>query len=465
MFRIFRVIRVIRLLRAYGPRRFLPDLNKARASATFLLTIFLVILVVEFAGATIYYAEANGADSNIHSAGDAIWWGLVTITTVGYGDRFPTTELGRLIGVLLLFAGIGLFSVLTGFISNIFLSPREEPEAAVPEAGDPRASIRTVRALLEGQEARAAPTPARRAGEGVPGRGAAATRPGARVRRATPLQDRRFFGLLGEIVDGNPTQEMLDAAFAAAGLPWSYVSMAIPRDGFADAWTAARILGFAGLNVTKPFKVEAAALADRLTPAAAAIGAVNCVFREGDALVGDNTDGRGLARAVAGAGTIEGARVAVLGAGGAARAAAVELAFAGAAEVTVVARREAPARTLVEAVASLGRAPARLEPWSGTWTVPAGIDVLVHATSVGMLDPDERPAVDLSGLSPGAMVADVVIGPRPTGLLVDAAERGLVAVHGNEMLVHQAAIGFEAWTGRPADLPVLRAALAEALGG
>ncbi len=283
--------------------------------------------------------------------------------------------------------------------------------------------------------------------------------------RAMQLHDRRFFGLLGEIVDGNPTQEMLEAAFAAAGLPWSYVSIAVPRDGFADAWAAARTLGFAGLNITKPFKLEAAALADRLTPAAAAIGAVNCVLRDGDALVGDNTDGRGLARAIAGAGTIEGARVAVLGAGGAARAAAVELAFAGVAEVVVVARREAPAQALVDAVASLGRATARLEPWSGTWAAPVGLDILVNATSVGMLDPDERPAVDLASLGADAIVADVVIASRPTALLADASARGLTTVHGNEMLVHQAAIGFEVWTGRPADLPVLRAALAEALAG
>ena len=277
------------------------------------------------------------------------------------------------------------------------------------------------------------------------------------------LTDRRLFGLLGEIVDGNPTQEMLGAAFAAAGLPWSYASIAVPRDGFAAAWDAARTLGFAGLNVTKPFKIEAAALADRLTPAAAAIGAVNCVYRDGGTIVGDNTDGRGLARAVAGAGTIAGASMVVLGAGGAARAAAVELALAGARDVTVVARSEAPARSVAEAVAALGAAAARVEPWAGTYAVPSSTDILVNATSVGMLDPDEAPAVDLAAMRPGALVADVVIAPRPTALLADAAGRGLVAVHGNEMLVHQAAIGFEAWTGRPADLAVLRAALAEAM--
>ena len=96
--------------------------------------------------------------------------------------------------------------------------------------------------------------------------------------------------------------------------------------------------------------------------------------------------------------------------------------------------------------------------------MPAETDILVNATAVGMLDPDERPAVDLGALRPGTIVADVVIAPRPTALLVEAAARGLVTVHGNEMLVHQAAIGFEVWTGRPADLPLLRAALAEALG-
>jgi shikimate dehydrogenase len=241
--------------------------------------------------------------------------------------------------------------------------------------------------------------------------------------------------------------------------------MAVPRGSFVAAWDAVRTLGFAGLNVTKPFKIEAAALVDRLTPAAAAIGAVNCVYRDGEALVGDNTDGRGLARAVAGAGAIEDARVVVLGAGGAARAAAVEVALAGARDVVVVGRTEAPARSLVDAVAALCRATTSYQPWVGTYRVPPSTDILVNATSVGMLDPDERPAVDLAAMAPGALVADVVIAPRPTRFLADAAQRGLVTVHGNEMLVWQAAIGFELWTGRPADLAVLRAALAEALGG
>jgi voltage-gated potassium channel len=154
IFRVFRIIRVARLLSVYGPRRFLADLVEARASATFLLTIFLVILVLEVAGASIYYAEQGDTQANIGSAGDAIWWGLVTITTVGYGDRFPVTPEGRVIGVFLLMSGIGLFSVLTGFISNLFLAPPAKPRPA-PSSDDPRAAIVAVRALLAEQEERA----------------------------------------------------------------------------------------------------------------------------------------------------------------------------------------------------------------------------------------------------------------------------------------------------------------------
>jgi voltage-gated potassium channel len=154
IFRIFRILRVVRLLRTYGMRRFVDDLVEARASATFLLTIFLVLLVIEAAGASIYYVESGDPDANIGSASDALWWGIVTITTVGYGDQFPVTQLGRVIGVFLLLSGIGLFSVLTGFIANVFLAPPKREPEAVADADEPRALIDGVRALLAEQEER-----------------------------------------------------------------------------------------------------------------------------------------------------------------------------------------------------------------------------------------------------------------------------------------------------------------------
>lgn len=154
IFRVFRVVRVTRELREYGVARFVTDIGKARASATFLLTIFLVILVLEVAGGLIYYAESASPEANIQSASDAVWWGLVTITTVGYGDRYPVTGEGRIIGTFLLMSGIALFSVLTGFIANIFLAPRSKPRQAV-EKDDPHAAVVAVRSLLDEQQERA----------------------------------------------------------------------------------------------------------------------------------------------------------------------------------------------------------------------------------------------------------------------------------------------------------------------
>lgn len=156
IFRIFRIIRVVRGLRRYGPRRFVLDVEKTRAQATFLLTIFLVLVVVEVAGISISYVESSSPEANIKTAGDAIWWALVTITTVGYGDLYPVTDGGRIVGAFLLFAGIGLFSVLTGFIANVFLAPRRQDppvDAGLPVMGS-AATIRLVRQLLQEQEDR-----------------------------------------------------------------------------------------------------------------------------------------------------------------------------------------------------------------------------------------------------------------------------------------------------------------------
>jgi len=277
------------------------------------------------------------------------------------------------------------------------------------------------------------------------------------------LINRRFFGLLGEVVDGNPTQEMMEAAFAAADLPWSYISIPVPMGSFADAFEATRQLGFAGLHITKPYKIDAVALVDDLTLAAAKIGAVNCVYRAGDRLVGDNTDGRGLVNALAGACSLDGASVVVLGAGGAARAIAFELGLAGAREITIVNRTEEAGRSLVGALRAAVDADCRYVPWRGEFAVSADVDLVANGTSVGMLDPDERPCIDLSALGSEAVVADAVIAPRETAILADAAERGLRTVVGAEMLVKQAAISFDLWTGQAANESALRSALAESL--
>jgi voltage-gated potassium channel len=154
LFRIFRIIRVTRLIRAYGWQQMVLDLQVGRAAATFFLTIFLVIVVTEVGGIMVYDAEINAPGHNITSAGDAIWWGLVTITTVGYGDYYPVSPMGRVVGVFMLFTGIALFSVLTGFIANAFLAPRASRRLRAP-AGSSLAELEEIRRMLLEQEQQA----------------------------------------------------------------------------------------------------------------------------------------------------------------------------------------------------------------------------------------------------------------------------------------------------------------------
>ena len=157
LLRIFRIVRVSRLLRAHGGPAMARELDRTRALATFLLTLFLVVVVVEFAGMAIYVVESGEPGGNIKNASDAVWWGFVTITTVGYGDRFPVTDTGRFIGTLLLFAGIALFSVLTGFIANAFLAPRAPGKRLVrPPKESLEQDVDELRWMLVEQEERAA---------------------------------------------------------------------------------------------------------------------------------------------------------------------------------------------------------------------------------------------------------------------------------------------------------------------
>src|SRR5262249_35099109 len=128
LFRIFRLLIAIRLIRRYGARNLRRDLLRDRASNALLIVLFLIILVLEFGAMGEAWAEAGDPNANIKLGSDAIWYVYVTIATVGYGDRYPVTFPGRLIGMLIIFAGVGLFGVLTGFLANFFLRPRVREE-------------------------------------------------------------------------------------------------------------------------------------------------------------------------------------------------------------------------------------------------------------------------------------------------------------------------------------------------
>lgn len=274
--------------------------------------------------------------------------------------------------------------------------------------------------------------------------------------------------LFGQPVAENPTGVMQESAFAAAGLPWRYLTLEVRPEGLAAAVEGARAMGFRGLNLTIPHKVAVMQYLDDMAPEARIIGAVNTVRREGDRLIGENTDGKGFLRGLQVDAGVDpaGKRITLLGAGGAARAIATELALAGADSITVVNRSRERGEAMVRHLQSHVDTPVQLQPWEGTYRVSAETDVLVNATSAGLFpDVEVMPDVDLSGLPGHAVVCDAVFNPPETKLLRAARNRGLAVLDGLSMLVYQGVIGFELWTGEKAPEAVMKQALSRALLG
>jgi len=239
------------------------------------------------------------------------------------------------------------------------------------------------------------------------------------------------------------------------GIDGAYVPLAVPPERLAAALKGLAALGFRGANVTVPHKTDALELCDSLDPAARAIGAVNTVVVGADGtLAGSNTDAMGfLANLRQESGfSPDGKRTVVLGAGGAARAVAWALADAGAGAVSVVNRTLSRA----EALAMDFGGPLTARPWTALAELLADADLLVNTTSLGMQGAPPL-EVDLTPLGAHAVVNDIVYTPLETQLLRQARDRGLTAVDGLGMLLHQAVPGFESWFGiKPDVTPDLR---------
>lgn len=268
--------------------------------------------------------------------------------------------------------------------------------------------------------------------------------------------------VIGDPVEHSLSPLILNAAFQAAEIDWVYTAFAVAPGDAAQALVAMRTLGLAGLSVTMPHKHAIAQAVDRCSGAAADLGAVNCVVWSADQLVGHSTDGAGLIDALR---IDEGwdparQRCAVIGAGGAARAAVLALAQNGASEVLVINRTAARATSAAALAGSVGRVAG-----------PDEIDecaLIVNATPIGMRASDAPvPLTDTpphlpfapERVGPGQLVLDMVYAPLMTPTVAAAAARGARATNGIGMLVHQAAHAFTLWTGEPAPLDAMSAAV------
>lgn len=276
----------------------------------------------------------------------------------------------------------------------------------------------------------------------------------------------RRVGLVGSPLKRRHSPVMHDAAFDAAGIDARYVLLEIEADQVDDAVRAARGDGWLGLGVTAPYKPVVATLVDEVEPDATVIGAVNNVVRTDDGrLIGFNTDAPGFRAGaeLAMGRSLADARVVVVGAGGAARAVVFACLQAGARRVTVANRTVASAESLCDRFTGVGTGDRHALGLDDP-TLTADLreaDLAVNATTVGMLSPGVAIAID--ELPASATVFDLVYVPAETPLVAAARARGLRAANGSEMLIAQAAIAFERWTGVGGMADVMRAAVAPLL--
>jgi shikimate dehydrogenase len=258
---------------------------------------------------------------------------------------------------------------------------------------------------------------------------------------------------------------MHDAAFDAAGIDGRYVLLELDPEDVAPAVTAARGPDWFGLGVTAPYKRVVAGLVDEVEPDAAAIGAVNNVIRTDDGrLIGINTDAPGFRVGVelAMGRPLVGAHVVIVGAGGAAHAVVYACLTAGAASVVIVNRTRDRATELVERFGGIGLGEvSAIQDMRAYAAALSRADLAINATTVGMID--SGMTVPVNALPDGATVFDLVYVPQETPLVVAARARGLRAANGSEMLIAQAAIAFERWTGVGGMTDVMRTAVAPLL--
>ena len=275
------------------------------------------------------------------------------------------------------------------------------------------------------------------------------------------------YAILGHPIAHSLSPAMHNRAFETLKIDARYVPFQVPPPHLPDAVRGLRALGIRGANITLPHKTAIIPLLDAIDETAQKIGAVNTLWREGDRLLGTNTDAEGLTRSLLEAGVQLGeARATVLGAGGAARAAIVGLAQAGVRRLHVAARKLERAQALIDDLRpKLGPtelSALTLETAELTRAF-AETDLLIQATSATLeSDPQAEPfarSLPLHSLPKSAVVTDLVYRPIDTALLRAAAALHLTTVDGLGMLLHQGALAFERWTGQRAPLSPMRAAL------
>ena len=276
-------------------------------------------------------------------------------------------------------------------------------------------------------------------------------------------------GVIGDPIEHTMSPVMHNAAFNELGLDYVYVAFRVKGEELDKAIEGMKALDIAGLNVTIPHKVTVIPLLDELDPLAEKIGAVNTIVNNGGFLKGYNTDAMGFLQTLLDKGVEpEGENVVVLGAGGASRAISFILAERGANLVILNRIEELDwAEELAQQISRVFRKEVKAWELSelNLSTALDKADVLVNATSVGMIPNTAGTPVPLKLLRPGLVVFDIVYNPAETRLLREAGQAGAKTTGGLNMLAWQGALAFEMWTGQKAPVDLMKQEATKFLGG
>jgi shikimate dehydrogenase len=271
-----------------------------------------------------------------------------------------------------------------------------------------------------------------------------------------------LYAVLGHPVNHSLSPSMQNAAFRAAGIDAAYVALDVPPERLAEVLKELHAAGFSGLNLTAPHKQAAWPLVVGATDEAKGTRAVNTLRREESGWFAHATDGPGFAAWIAGLDIdVRGARVLLLGSGGAARSIAPFLASLEPAAICVVGRDGGRARAVADWLRETARpstevtAAALAEPRRRERG--RGWDLLVRAFSSDSVDEAEAPWWE--ELDPKARILDLNYGARALETRERAAAGNRRFEDGLQMLLHQGALSYEFWTGKPAPLEAMRAAL------
>lgn len=279
------------------------------------------------------------------------------------------------------------------------------------------------------------------------------------IYRGQPL----LLGVMGDPIGHTKSPALHEAALTALSLQGSYVPLHVTADRLQDAVTGIVALGFRGVNVTVPHKVNVMKYVHHLDEGARHIGAVNTIINNEGILTGTNTDGIGYVRSLKeeAISDLSDRTILVIGAGGAARGIIYALLQEKPGHVIIANRTEATATRLAEEWSELGNLTGCAMEDIPKWI--NGVDILINTTSVGMYPNINDIPVDPELIPRGIVVSDLIYNPMKTELLRQAELRGCRVHGGLGMFVYQGAYAFEYWTGVAAPIHEMRQAVLASL--